>query len=112
MGQYTQLGAEAVIGQRVWDVEGKFRIRLGPLGYAEFRRLLPDGDMLRPLCEMTRLYVGPHLEFDVQLVLKRQEVRAAASAANRTEPRLGWNTWVRAGEFPLDVSHAIFFSKV
>ena len=30
-GQYTALGSEAVIGQRVWDVESKFRVRLGPL---------------------------------------------------------------------------------
>jgi type VI secretion system protein ImpH len=112
-GQYTRLGSEAVIGQRVWDVEGKFRIRVGPLSYAEFRRLLPDGDMLRPLCEMTRLYVGPHLEFDVQLVLKRREVpRCRLGGDCGSASRLGWNTWVRHGEFPIDVSDAIFSSKV
>ena len=92
---------EAVIGQRVWDVESKFRIRVGPLSYAEFRRLLPDGDMLRPLCEMARLYAGPHLEFDVQLVLKRREVpRCRLGGDPGRRSRLGWNTWVRHGEFP------------
>ncbi len=112
-GQYTRLGSEAVVGQRVWDVESKFRIRLGPLSYAEFRRLLPDGDMLRPVREMVRLYVGLHLEFDVQLVLKRREVppcRLGGDPAGGA--RLGWNTWVRHGEFPADVDDAIFTSKV
>jgi type VI secretion system protein ImpH len=111
-GQYTALGAEAVIGQRVWDVESKFRIRLGPLSYAEFRRLLPDGDMLRPVREMVRLYAGPHLEFDVQLVLKRHEVprcRLGGDAAGAS--RLGWNTWVRHGEFSEDVDDAVFASE-
>ncbi|MGO9108462.1 MAG: type VI secretion system baseplate subunit TssG [Thermoguttaceae bacterium] len=118
-GQYTQIGSEAVIGQRVWDVEGKFRIRLGPLSYAEFCRLLPNGDILRPLCEMARLYVGPHLEFDIQLVLKRREVPRCRLGGDTGAPaergdgsRLGWNTWVRHGEFQIDVSDAIFTSKV
>ncbi len=112
-GQYTALGSEAVVGQRVWDVESKFRIRLGPLSYADFRRLLPDGDMLRPVREMVRLYAGPHLEFDVQLVLKRREVpRCRLGGDPAGASRLGWNTWVRHGEFSADVDDAVFTSKV
>ena len=112
-GRYTALGSEAVIGQRVWDVESKFRVRLGPLGYAEFRRLLPDGDMLRPVREMVRLYAGPHLEFDVQLVLNRREVpRCRLGGDSASASRLGWNTWVRHGEFAADVDDAVFASKV
>ena len=113
LGQYTGLGTEAVVGSRVWDVESKFRLRLGPLSYDEFRRLLPDGDMLRPICEMVRLYAGTHLEFDVQLVLKRREVpRCRLGGGAASGSRLGWNTWVRHGEFPADVDDAIFSSKV
>ena len=113
-GQYTALGSEAVVGQRVWDVESKFRLRLGPLSYAEFRRLLPDGDMLRPVREMVRLYAGPHLEFDVQLVLKRREVpRCRLGGDPAGASRLGWNTYgFGMGEFPADVDDAIFVSKV
>jgi type VI secretion system protein ImpH len=112
-GQYTALGTEAVVGSRVWDVESKFRLRLGPLSYDEFRRLLPDGDMLQPVREMVRLYSGPHLEFDVQLVLKRREVpRCRLGGDPAGASRLGWNTWVRHGEFPADVDDAIFASKV
>jgi type VI secretion system protein ImpH len=134
-GQYARLGMDAVAGERIWDVEGKFRLRVGPLHYAEFRRLMPDGDMLLPLCQMARLYVGPHLELDVQLVLKGREApwsrlggeggRSSSSAPpTPTEEggekkscvpfsgsRLGWNAWVRSGEFGQDVSDAIFRSR-
>ena len=42
-GLNTQLGTNVVVGERMWDVEGKFRVRLGPIGYAQFRRLTPVG---------------------------------------------------------------------
>src|SRR5262249_46417987 len=55
-----------VVGRRVRDIQGKFRVRIGPLNLEQFRRLVPGGDMLRPLWQLTRLYVGPDLDFDVQ----------------------------------------------
>jgi type VI secretion system protein ImpH len=112
-GQYTRLGSEVVIGMRVWDVEGKFRLRIGPLSYSQFCRLLPDGDMFQSFRQMVRLYVGSHLEFDVQLVLKRREVpRCRLGGDKGGASRLGWNTWVRHGEFRTDVSDAIFSSSI
>src|SRR5262249_31677380 len=35
-GSFAQLGVTAVVGERVWDVQGSFRIRIGPLDYAQF----------------------------------------------------------------------------
>src|SRR5262249_44319758 len=62
-GPTNRPGYGMVIGRRVWDVQSQFRIQVGPLDYAEFRRLMPDGDGLKPLCRMARLYVGPDLDF-------------------------------------------------
>ena len=108
-GLHAQLGADVVIGERVWDVESKFRVEIGPLDYGEFRRLMPCGDMLRPLVEMVCQYVGPHLEFDSQLILKAREVPWCRLGGDSADPaRLGWNTWVRSGEFEHDVFDAVF----
>ncbi len=108
-GLNTQLGRSVVIGQRVWDVEGKFRVRVGPLGYAGFRRLMPSGDVLRPLSEMTRTYAGPQFEFDVQVVLKAAEVPCCRLGGDGTDPsRLGWNTWILSKTVAQDVSDAVF----
>src|SRR5262249_29678817 len=70
----NQLGVSMVAGERCWDMQSKFRLRVGPLTYAQFRRLMPNGDGLRPLAQMARTYVGPELDFDVQPVLKAAEV--------------------------------------
>ena len=52
----VQLGRGAVAGERVWDLQSKFRIRIGPIDYAFF----PPHDALdRPLA--LALPVRPHL---------------------------------------------------
>jgi type VI secretion system protein ImpH len=97
------LGDNMVIGERVWDVAGKIRLRLGPLDYDEFVELLPDrAPVARSkafflLSQLTRLYVGPTLEFEVQLLLRGVDVPAVI--LGDPEPpgsRLGWNTWLRS----------------
>ena len=108
-GLNMQLGTNIVVGERVWDVEGKFRVRLGPIGYDQFRRLTPAGDALRPLCQMIRSYVGVQFDFDIQPVLKGAEVPWCRLGADDSDPsRLGWNTWIRSGALDRDVSDAVF----
>jgi len=109
-GQFCQLGHDVVIGDRVWDIQGSFRIRLGPLTYAEFREFMSEGAMLHRLADLTRLFVGPELSFDVQLILERQEVPECRLGAGDDfyEPRLGWNTWLKDGDYAADVSDAVF----
>ena len=82
-----QLGSGAVAGNCVWDVQSKFRIRVGPIGYALFRRLMPSGDRLLALCQFVRMYVGSEWDYDVQLVLRGPEVPWSALDG---QARLGW----------------------
>ncbi len=108
-GLNASLGADVVIGERVWDVANKFRVRFGPLRYEEFRRFIPAGDALRPLCQMIRSYVGHPLDFDVQPILDGSEVPYCRLGGDDADPaRLGWNTWIRSGPFDRDVSDAVF----
>jgi type VI secretion system protein ImpH len=108
-GRNNALGIDAIAGKRVWDVQGKFRLRVGPLSYPEFRRLLPNGFGLRPLCQLTRSYVGADLDFDVQLVLRQEEVPRARLAARGSErSHLGWNAWLRTRPPVRDADQAIF----
>ena len=111
-GRNHCLGRTLLAGSRVWDVENRFRIRLGPLGYAEFCRFLPSGDALRRLAELTRLYVGPQFDFDVQLVLRAEEVPWCRLGDRADPPRLGWTTWVRARAFSHDVDDPVFTLEV
>jgi len=102
-------GYGMVIGRRVWDVQSQFRIQVGPLEYGQFRRLTPDGDGLKPLCRMARLYAGPDLDFDVQPLLRANEAPPLQlSVRGHDRPRLGWNTWLHGKPFPRDADQAVF----
>lgn len=104
-----RLGSDAILGERVWDVQSKIRLRIGPVDYEQFRRFLPNGSALAQLRELARLYVGPTLDFDVQLVLRRSETpRIQLGGSATDQPRLGWNTWLRSKPVNHDPEDAVF----
>jgi type VI secretion system protein ImpH len=115
LGGNNQLGHTTVIGDRVWDTQSKFRIRIGSLGYDDFLEFLPDRapvsnrKALYLLVHLVKLYVGPSLDFDIQLVLKSSEV---PECQLQPEPafgaRLGWNSWCRSQEPAADADDATF----
>lgn len=94
-----RLGLDAVCGSQAWESQTKFRVNLGPLGYAAFTRFMPVGDMLQPIFSLIRYMVGIEYEFEIGVILKREEVPACVlGAATPTSPRLGWSTWVKTPE--------------
>ena len=108
-GKNCQLGMSLIIGRRVWSVENKFRVRLGPLTYEQFCRFMPRRHGLTSLCQLVRTYVGPEFDFDVQPVLKAAEVpRFRAGRAGEVPSYLGWNTWLRGKPLPRDADDAVF----
>jgi type VI secretion system protein ImpH len=112
-GRNNRLGQDLVIGERVWGVESKFRLRVGSLTYRQFLGFMPHvGASLRPLCQMTRSYVGPEFLFDVQLVLLAAEVPGTRLGADGDgRPYLGWNTWVCGEPCTRDVDDAVFAAE-
>lgn len=103
----NQLGVTAIAGDRVWDVENTFRIRLGPLDYRTFRRLLPSADMLTPLAQMVRTYVGPELSFEIQPVLRAADV-PRCRVGGEDGSNLGWDTWMFTSPPTEDAEDAVF----
>jgi type VI secretion system protein ImpH len=103
----------AVAGDRVWDQQAKFRIRVGPLTYAEFCGLLPSGSAFRPLVELVRFFAGQEYDFDMQLILKATEVPSCRlGQVGADAPRLGWSTWLKTAEFAHDAEDAVFAAHV
>jgi type VI secretion system protein ImpH len=88
----------------VYECRQKFRIRIGPMTYADFERLLPGGDSLDRLRAWLKNYVGDELEWEAQLVLKKEEV---PSAQLGTLGRLGWSTWLKSRPFSRDAEDLI-----
>jgi type VI secretion system protein ImpH len=91
-GQFARLGVDAVAGERAWEVQGGFRIHIGPLTYDEFVDLFPGTKGATLLSDLVRLGAGPEFAFDYRLGLAAGQVPAWSL---RPEPqRLGWNTWL------------------
>jgi type VI secretion system protein ImpH len=95
VGEGNRLGASLVLGRQVWDCQHKFRIVIGPLGYDDYRRFMPGGDSLRRLLAWVRSYVGLALDWDVRLVLKKQEMPPLRLGG---ATRIGWSTWLASAE--------------
>lgn len=85
------LGESATIGARVWDCQSKFRIIIGPMGFDDYRRLLPGGTALERVVAAVRNYLGYQLDWDVQLILRQDEVPAMQLGR---QGQLGWTTWL------------------
>jgi type VI secretion system protein ImpH len=104
---FSQLGVNAVAGASVWDVQSRFRVRLGPMGLEDFRTFFsPDGPR-KAMDQAIRLAVGAAMDYDLQLVLRRAEVPALALGSEGQPAYLGQTTWVITRTPDRDVEDAI-----
>jgi type VI secretion system protein ImpH len=107
-GQNNLLGTNVVVGEKVWSVENRFRLRIGPVDYQEFLRFMPTGDMLTPISQAVRSYAGPEFDFDLQPVLLAEETPWCRLGDDQNPSYLGWNTWLRGDDQEHDVDDAVF----
>jgi type VI secretion system protein ImpH len=92
----NRLGQTTVTGTKVWDQQARFRVKLGPLDYETYRGLLPLGTAYPVLVQLTKCFAGEELDFDLNLVLKAEEVPYCRLGEVGTyRPQLGWTTWLQ-----------------
>jgi type VI secretion system protein ImpH len=112
------MGCNVIVGDRLWDVQSKIRIRLGPLTYRQFEAFLPDRSpvperkALFLLAQLVRVYLGPELDVEFQLVLRKEEVPSCSLGPSHggIGSRLGWNTWSRQKARTTDAEDAVFYA--
>lgn len=85
------LGQSAVLGERVWMTQGRFRTRIGPMPLRDLIKYLPSGEYHQQFIEVVRQYCGDELQWDMQLVLKRDEIPATRLGR---QGRLGMTSWL------------------
>ncbi len=85
------LGSTVIVGSKVWQVQTKFRLRLGPLKLADLLRLLPSQGAFKRLKTWVRNYNGDELFWDAQYVVLASEV---PSTQLGNGGYLGWTTWI------------------
>jgi type VI secretion system protein ImpH len=67
------LGVASTIGTHVWDCQQTFRIIVGPVSLADYRRLLPGGESLPKLIDLVRNYLGDELMWELRLILRKEQ---------------------------------------
>lgn len=87
----AQLGVDAVAAAAVWDRQHHVRVVVGPLSLEDYESLLPDRVGALQLRDWVRGYVGIEFDWDLQLVLRRDEVSGARLGG---QARLGWTSWL------------------
>jgi len=102
-----RLGIDAMAGAAIHDFSGGFRVVIGPLDYPDYLGFSPGGRATRELAALIRLFVGSALEFDMQIVLKKEQVPFCQLGGAGDPPRLGWNAWARTAPAAEDSGDAI-----
>lgn len=92
-GANSLLSEDLVLGGRVRDRGGKFRIHICQLDWQRFHEFLPIGVGYQPLCTLVRFTLRDPLEYDIRLVLRQQEIRELRIGEQNT-CRLGWTSWL------------------
>ena len=97
----SDLGVSTTVGSHVWDSQQKFRIIIGPLTLDEYYRMLPGGarreagppqrESLETLVSAVRSYVGDEFDWDLQMILRKEET-PSTQLGEKTQ--LGWTGWM------------------
>ncbi len=98
-GKFNLLGQNSVLGKSAWDKIGAITLVLGPLSLSQFTSFFRGQNAFQNLCDLTMLYVGFGITFDLNLILKKEEVPDLHLGKSSY---LGWSTWLKLQPFTKD----------
>jgi type VI secretion system protein ImpH len=90
-GESAVLGSTAILGERVWDAQHRFRLRIGPVSLGQLMQFLPGGGSLERLRAIVLTYLGYEYAWDVQFLTTRERLPGTRLGQFG---HLGWTTWV------------------
>lgn len=101
------LGLGAVLGGKVWDVQHKFRLVIGPLTWAQYQDFLPGAKGLKALRALVRQYLGFEFAWDLQLIVRKDEVPSWSLGQTKSVGALGRSSWFNQKQRPRDAQDLI-----
>lgn len=88
------LGMGVVVGDAVFDLQSRARIRLGPLSLRQYQEFLPGRLGYRRLRDITTFFSRGECDFEVQLILRQGDV-PDWRIEDDSPVQLGWTTWMK-----------------
>jgi type VI secretion system protein ImpH len=89
----SRLGQDLLLGRRVFDRAGKYRVVVGPLSREGFERATTAPEVLRTVRDILLALTAEPLDCEVQLAL-RADAAPRLQLSARGPARLGRNTWL------------------
>lgn len=108
-GAFATLAQDAVAGAAIWDVVGRFGVRVGPLDFDDFRRFF-NGSLRAEMTDTIRRAVGGNIDFTIQLILQGNDVPQLRLDDPAVPAALGQSTWLLAGPATSDRDEAVLNS--
>jgi len=90
------LGQDFLLGERIFDRSGKFRVQVGPVGFDDYVRFLPTGKAAADLNEVVHFYCEDPLLHDTEVTLRGEEVPETPLGAEGMLGRLSWTSWLKS----------------
>jgi type VI secretion system protein ImpH len=103
-----QLGFGTVVGDEIWDPQSHSRIVIGPLTLKQYLDFLPTGTAFKPLRNMVRFYAGDEVDFEAQLILRKEETPPCQlGGEDGPGPQLGWLSWAKTSPLEADPGQTV-----
>ncbi len=93
-GRNNRLGRSLVLGEWVDDRAGQFRLSLGPLPLDIFQKLQPGQAAFNELVFLVDFYTRHQLDFQLELILDRENVKPLVLSAREKSNPLGRYSWL------------------
>ncbi len=90
------LGENFLLGERIFDRSGKFRVKVGPVGFDDYAKFLPTGTAAADLSQIVHFYCDDPLSHDIEVTLRGDEVPETPLGSPGLLGRLSWTTWLKS----------------
>jgi type VI secretion system protein ImpH len=87
--QNCRIGVDFLIGERVYDRSGTFRLSVHLQTYEQYESFLPNGDNFRALKTIVDLFQVNPLRYELELILP-----AEVPPSNLLGRRIGYDSWI------------------
>jgi len=91
-GRNNHLGEGILLGNKVWDVQSKCEIEIGPITHDEYETILPDTQRFSALKKIVRDYAPAHLAIELHYIVNDPEGKSQQPLGKTF--KLGWNSWL------------------
>jgi type VI secretion system protein ImpH len=84
-----------ILGARIWYQQASFRIRLGPLSFAQYQSFLPGTRNFANIVELAHHYTRRTFdEIEIELTISENELPSCELSGGNKRPQLGRISWL------------------